>query len=117
MNGAVFHTSAKISTAIAQPFCPSQTVSAPGRCSAEKTVLTRPRLGSKIVFQVIAVTTVSTAHGTRMIVRSAARPLNAWCMAIAIAIPSASSSATETPVKTNVFFTASQNSLDCSACE
>ena len=72
-------------------------------------------MGSKIVRQMIALTTVSTAHGTSTTVRSIARPLNASCIASAIPSPSTSSSVTEMPVKRNVFLTASQNSEDPSA--
>ena len=72
----------------------------------------RPRFGSNSVRQVIALTTVSTAHGTSTTVRRRPRPLNASCMAMAMPSPIASSSVTEMPVKMNVFFTASQNSLE-----
>ena len=57
----------------------------------------------------IAVTTVSTAHGTSTTVRSRPWPLNAECIASAIASPRSVSKNTEKPVKTNVVRSASQN--------
>jgi hypothetical protein len=79
-----------------------------GRPTAPSRLFTKPSCGSKIVCQVIAVTTVSTAHGTSTTVRSSPWPRNAECMASAIATPRKSSSATEKNVKTNVIRVASQ---------
>jgi hypothetical protein len=64
MNGAVFQTSATIITIIASGDSPSHTMSVPS------TAFTTPSVGSKIVRHIIAVTTVSTAHGTSTTVRS-----------------------------------------------
>ena len=108
MNGAVFQTSAMIITISASGSCPSQTVSS-GNPTAPSNVFVNPSSGSKIVCHVIAVTTVSTAHGTSMTVRRMPWPLNAACMAMAIATPSTSSRPTEKNVKTNVVRVASQN--------
>ena len=58
---------------------------------------------------------MSTAQGTSTVALSTARPLNAWCIASANAIPSTSSMVTEMPVNTMVFRNASQNSLEESA--
>ena len=49
--------------------------------------LTKPEVGSKIVRHMIAVTTVSTAHGTSTTVRSTPWPRNAACMASAMREP------------------------------
>ncbi len=92
MNGAVFQTSAKIITdqrlrLLAQP----HRVASP-----DALMFTNPRSGSKIVRHMIAVTTVSTAHGTSTTVRSRPRPLNALCMASAMPIPRTASTITET---------------------
>ena len=62
-------------------------------------------------------TTVRTAHGTSTTVRSSPWPLNAECIAMAIASPRSVSKTTEKPVKTNVVLTASQNSELWSAVE
>ena len=104
MNGAVFQTSAKIITISACGSSPSHTVSVPS------SVFTNPRFGSKIVRHMIAVTTVSTAHGTSTTVRSSPCPLNAECMISAIASPSSVSRKTEAIVNTNVIRVAVQNS-------
>ena len=80
-----------------------------GSPTAPSRLFTNPSCGSKIVCQVIAVTTVSTAHGTSTTVRRMPWPRNAECMASAIATPRISSSATEKNVKTNVVLVASQN--------
>ncbi len=63
----------------------------------------------------IAVTTVSTAHGTSTTVRRRPWPLKAECMAIAMASPMSVSRITEAMVNTNVMRVASQNSVLCSA--
>ena len=76
---------------------------------------TRPRFGSNSVRHVIALTTVSTAHGTSTTVRSRPRPLNAACIASAMPSPITSSSVTEITVNRNVVLTASQNSLEPNA--
>jgi hypothetical protein len=115
MNGAVFHTSAMMRTIIAQGFSPRKTVCAPGRPSVLRTLFTKPRFGSKIAFHVIAVTTVSSAHGTSTTVRSRPRPLKALCMAIAIASPSTSSKNTENPVNTSVLKNELMNASSFSA--
>ena len=104
MNGAVFQTSAKIITISACGSSPNQTVFVP---SSE---FTKPRFGSKIVRHMIAVTTVSTAHGTSTTVRSRPWPLNAECMASAMASPMIVSRITEAIVKMNVTRTPLQNS-------
>ena len=88
---------------------------APGRLSLSRTTGARPRFGSKIVRQVIAVTTVRIAHGTSTTVRRMARPLNAWCIASAIPSPMTSSSVTAMTVNRNVVLVAIQNSDDLSA--
>jgi len=62
-----------------------------------------------------AVTTVSTAHGTSTTVRRMPWPMNAACIAMAIASPITSSRVTETAVKMNVVRKAAQNSLEPSA--
>ena len=85
MNGAVFHTSAMMITISACGSEPSQTVSPP------RIWFTKPCGDSKIVRHMIAVTTVRTAHGTSTTVRRSPWPLNAACMAIAIARPISSS--------------------------
>ena len=108
MNGAVFQTSAKIMTIRASGSWPSQTVSF-GNPTAPSMLFTKPSCGSKMVCHVIAVTTVSTAHGTSTTVRRTPWPLNAECIASAIATPRISSSPTEKNVKMNVVFVASQN--------
>ena len=110
MNGAVFQTSAKIITIRACGSSPE-----PDRLGARAAEFTKPRFGSKIVFHMIAVTTVSTAHGTRTTVRSRPWPLNAECMAIAMARPSSVSRTTEAIVKMNVTRVADQNSVLCNA--
>ena len=74
-----------------------------GRPTAPSRLFTKPSDGSKIVCHVIAVTTVSTAHGTRTTVRSSPWPRKAECIASAIASPSSVSKKTEKPVKTKVF--------------
>ena len=104
MKGAVFHTSAMIITIIAWGSEPSHGVSVPS------TLFTNPIGDSKIDRHMIAVTTVSTAHGTSTTVRSRPLPRNAECIASAMASPRTVSSGTEAPVKMNVFFSASQNS-------
>ena len=78
-------------------------------------MFTKPRFGSKIVFHMIAVTTVRTAHGTRTTVRSSPWPLNAECMISAIASPSSVSRNTDAIVKITVIRVARQNSLSLSA--
>jgi hypothetical protein len=113
MNGAVFQTSAMIITIRASGDCPSQTVSS-GNPMAPNKVLVNPSSGSKIVRQVMAVTTVSIAHGTRMTVRRMPWPLNAACMAMAIATPRISSRPTAKNVKMNVVRVASQNGPEVS---
>ena len=74
MNGAVFQTSAMMITISACGSWPSQTVSPP------RMLFTNPCGDSKIVRHMIAVTTVSTAHGTSTTVRRSPWPLNASCM-------------------------------------
>ena len=81
-----------------------------GNPTAPSIVLTKPRLGSKIVCHVIAVTTVSIAHGTRTTVRSSPWPLKADCMASAIATPRIVSRMTAKKVKMKVVLTASHHS-------
>ena len=103
MNGAVFHVSAMIITISACGSSPSQTVLVPSR------VFTNPRFGSTIVFHMIAVTTVSTAHGTSTTVRSRPWPLKAVAMISAIARPRSVSRPTDAIVKTNVVTIASRN--------
>ena len=78
-------------------------------------MFTKPRFGSKIVFHMIAVTTVRTAHGTSTTVRSSPWPLNAACMISAIASPSSVSRMIDATVKITVIFVALQNSESCSA--
>ena len=92
-------------------------MSAPGSPSLSSITGARPRPGSKIVRQVMAVTTVRMAQGTSTTVRSNPRPLNASCMQSAIPSPITSSSATEIPEKTNVVVSASQNSGELNASE
>ena len=58
----------------------------------------------------IAVTTVSTAHGTSTTVRSRPWPRNAACIASAMPRPISSSNPTEKTVKTNVLRIASMKS-------
>ena len=101
MNGAVFQTSAKIITPSASGCEPSQTVSS-GSPMAPSRLFTKPSSGSKIVCQVIAVTTVRIAHGTSTTVRRMPWPLKAACIAIAIATPRISSKKTEKIVKMKV---------------
>ena len=57
----------------------------------------------------MAVTTVSTAHGTSTTVRRIPWPLNAACIARAMPTPRINSKPTEKNVKTNVIRVASQN--------
>ena len=109
MNGAVFQTSAMMITISACGSEPSQTVSPP------MIWFTKPCGDSKIVRHMIAVTTVSTAHGTSTTVRRRPWPLNAACMAIAIARPISSSKITLATVKMSVVVIAVQNSLFWSA--
>ena len=78
MNGAVFQTSAMMMMISACGSEPSQTVDVP------RTVFTKPYGDTNIVRHMIAVTTVSTAHGTSTTVRSRPCPRNASCMAIAM---------------------------------
>ena len=85
-----------------------------GNPTAPNKVFVNPSSGSKIVRHVIAVTTVSIAHGTRMTVRRMPWPLNAACMAMAMATPRISSRPTAKNVKTNVVRVASQNSVEVS---
>src|SRR5215218_10554058 len=108
MNGAVFQTSAKIITISASGSEPSHTVSS-GNPTAPRRLFVKPSSGSKIVCHVMAVTTVSTAHGTSTTVRRIPWPLNAECIASAMATPRISSNPTEKNVKTNVVLAASQN--------
>ena len=90
-------------------------MSAPGSPRAESIDGTKPRSGSKIDRQRMPEPKVSTAQGTSTVARRTALPLNAWCMAMANAMPSTSSMLTEKIVNTNVFLKASQNSLELSA--
>ena len=76
---------------------------------------TNPRFASKIARHMIAVTTVSTAHGTSTTVRSRPWPLKAVAMISAIARPSSVSSATDAIVKTIVVTSASRNSASPNA--
>ena len=78
-------------------------------------MFTKPSVGSKIDCHMIAVTTVSTAHGISTTVRRSPWPLNAECMAIAIARPRMTSRNTEKPVKMNVVRNASQKAASLSA--
>ena len=78
---------------------------------------TIPSSGSNIDRHVIAVTAVIVAHGTSTTARSTPRPLNAWCIAIAIASPITSSRATETAVNPSVVQNADQNSESSNAVE
>ena len=71
-------------------------------------------MGSKIERHSIPTPKVSTAHGTSTVARRIARPLKAWCMQSAKAMPSTSSIDTEMPVKMNVLTNESQNSLEFS---
>ena len=96
MNGAVFQTSARMMMISACGSEPSHTVLVP------KIVFTKPYGDTNIVLQMIAVTTVSSAHGTSTVVRSRPWPLKAACMARAMARPIRVSSATEATVKINV---------------
>ena len=89
-------------------------MSPPGRPSAQH-VFTKPRPGSKIVRHVIAVTTVSIAHGHEHHRAQQPLPLNALCMAIAMARPRTSSRITDATVKMSVCRNAAQNSAACSA--
>ena len=73
-------------------------------------MFTKPAADSKIVRHVMPVTTVRIAHGTRTTVRSRPWPLNAACIAIAIARPMISSRKTLDAVKTNVIRIAAQKS-------
>ena len=58
----------------------------------------------------IAVTTVSTAHGTSTTVRSRPWPLNAACIASAMPRPMSSSSVTDDTVKISVCLNAAHHS-------
>ena len=110
MNGVVFQTSARMITISACGSDPSQTVWVP------RTVFTKPYGDTNIVCHMIAVTTVSTAHGTRTTVRSAPCPRNAACMASAIARPRTSSRPTDATVKIRVCSSAAHQSGSLSAC-
>ena len=66
MNGAVFQTSARMMMISACGSDPSQTVCVP------RIVFTKPYGDTNIVRHMIAVTTVSTAHGTSTTVRRSA---------------------------------------------
>ena len=81
MNGAVFQTSARMMTISACGSDPSQTVCVPS------TVFTNPYGDTNIVRQMIAVTTVSIAHGTSTTVRRTPCPRNAACIASAMPRP------------------------------
>ena len=85
MNGAVFHTSAMMITISACGSSPSHTVSVP------RIEFTNPCGDSKIVRHIVAVTTVRMAHGTSTTVRRSPWPLNAACIASAIARPMSNS--------------------------
>ena len=111
MNGAVFQTSAMMITISACGSDPSHTVSPP------MIWLTKPCGDSKIVRHMMPVTTVRIAHGTSTTVRSSPWPLNAACIASAIASPIRSSRRTLDAVKTSVVIIASQNSEFWSAVE
>src|SRR3954447_589929 len=102
MNGAVFHTSARMITISAFGSVPSQTVDVP------RIVFTNPEGATNIVRHITAVTTVSTAHGTRTVVRSSPWPLKALCMHSAMPRPITVSKNTDETVKTIVW-----NSADC----
>ncbi len=104
MNGAVFQTSATMITISACGSWPSQTVSPP------MMLFTSPWGDSKIERHMMPVTTVRTAHGTRITVRSSPWPRNASCIASAIARPMTSSRITLATVKVSVICIASQKS-------
>src|SRR3954451_17574540 len=111
MNGAVFHTSARMITISAFGSVPSQTVDVP------RIVFTNPEGASNIVRHITAVTTVSTAHGTRTVVRRSPWPRNAECIAIAIPRPIRSSRLTEHAAKIIVWKNALHHSESLSAVE
>src|SRR5918912_319428 len=77
MNGEVFQTSAMMITISAWGSDPSQTVFVP------RIVLMKPYGETNIVRHMVAVTTVSTAHGTSTTVRSSPCPRKASCIASA----------------------------------
>ncbi len=112
MNGAVFQTSATITTAIASGVDASRTRSAPGSPSASSTCGRNPVPVSVTVCQTIAETIVSTAYGTRIVARSSARPRKAAFMISAIPSPISSSRLTEISAKTAVCQNAAQKSDD-----
>src|SRR4051794_22272277 len=93
MNGAVFQMSAMMQMISACGEDPSQTVSVP------RMVFTKPYGETNIVRHITAVTTVSTAHGTRTVVRSSPWPLKALCMHRAIPRPITVSKKTDETVK------------------
>ena len=109
MNGAVFQTSPMMITISASGEPPSHTMSVP------RIAFTIPCGDSKIVRHMIAVTTVSTAQGTRTTVRRRPWPLNAACIAIAMARPSRNSNTTLKNVNDSVMPIAFQNSEFVSA--
>jgi hypothetical protein len=92
MNGAVFQVSAKTTASLAWKPSVVHRI-CPGRSAfATPSVL-------KIHRHSNATTAVGTAHGTRMLARTRARPRSARCMTSAIATPMTVSSATVVTVK------------------
>ena len=82
-----------------------------------RTVFTKPYGDTNIVRHMIAVTTVSTAHGTSTTVRSRPWPLKASCIASAMPSPMTSSSATDATVKISVCSSAAHQRGRSSAFE
>ena len=78
-------------------------------------VFTKPYGDTNIVRHMIAVTTVSTAHGTSTTVRRTPCPRNAACIASAMPSPMNSSSDTDATVKMSVCLNAAHQSDDCRA--
>ena len=92
MNGAVFQVSAMITAICAWMPSVDQRI-----CLLRRSLATP--LALKIHFHSTAETTVGMAHGTRMLARIRARPLNARFMISAIATPITTSIATQITVK------------------
>ena len=111
MNGAVFHTSAMMITISAWGSSPSHTVSPP------RIWFTNPCGDSKIVRHMIAGDDRQDRPRHEHDRAQEPWPLNAACMASAIARPMSSSRITLAAVKTSVVVIASQNSEFWSAVE
>ena len=110
MNGVVFHTSTSTTAHIAICGLAVQATGVEMMCRFISMSLMMPNWSCSIQPQMRAETMVGMAHGTRMAVRTSARPGNSAFSTSAITMPRQVSMMSETTVNHTVFHTARHQS-------